>query len=155
MRKLLTVFLALASLCGGVVMAAAQSSHTPDQAKALVEKAVAFLKSEGKDKALAAFSDPKGQWVDGDLYLVVQDANDPKLAMLAHGVNKALIGKPQIETKDAEGRAFNQEMFAALSKSDDVWVTYKWPNPATKKIATKKAYFYKSGDVIIGAGVYE
>jgi cytochrome c len=53
------------------------------------------LKREGKDKALAAFSDPKGEFVDGDLYLVVMDAADGKLTMLAHGVNKALIGKPR------------------------------------------------------------
>ncbi len=78
MRKLLTVLFALAALCGGVVMAAAQTAHTADQAKAFVEKAAAFYKSEGKEKALAAFSDPKGAWVDGDLYLVVQDATDPK-----------------------------------------------------------------------------
>ena len=114
MRKFLTVLFALAGLCGGVVMATAQTAKTPDDAKAFVEKAAAFYKTEGKDKALAAFSDPKGAWVDGDLYLVVQDANDPKLTMLAHGVNKALIGKPQIDTKDAEGKAFNQDMLAAL-----------------------------------------
>ena len=155
MRKLMTVVLALAGLCGGVVMAAAQTAHTPDQAKAFVEKAVTFLKSEGKDKALVAFSDPKGQWVNGDLYLVVLDGKDGKLTMLAHGVNKGLIGKAQIDMKDADGRAFNQETAAALSKADNVWISYKWPNPATKKIAAKKAYFVKAGDVIVGAGVYE
>jgi len=154
MRKLLAVLVAIPSLCGGITLAAAQTSHTPDQAKALVEKAVAFYKTEGREKALAAFSDPKGQWVDGDLYLVVH-ANEPQLTMLAH-VNKGLIGKPQIDVKDADGRPFNQDMHAALAKSNDTWITYKWVNPGTKKIAVKKSYFVKLGDdVIIGAGAYE
>ena len=153
MRKLLAVLVALVGLCGGATLAAAQTSHTPEQAKAFVEKAVAFYNAEGKEKALAAFSDPKGQWVDGDLYIVVQ-ATDPQMTMLAH-INKGLVGKPQIDTKDAEGRAFNLDVIAGLAKSNDVWVSYKWPNPATKKIAGKKSYFVKTGDVIIGAGVYE
>jgi cytochrome c len=155
MRKLLTVFLAVAVLCGGIAMATAQGTHTPDQAKAFVEKAAAFVKSEGKDNAIAAFSDPKGQWVDGDLYIVVMDANDGKLTLLSLSVNKAMVGKPQIDVKDAEGKAFNQEMLAAVSKSNDAWISYMWPNPATKKIAAKKTFFSKVGDVIIGAGVYE
>jgi cytochrome c len=154
MQRLLTVFLALAGLFGMVAVAAAQSGHTPEQAKALVEKAVSYVKAEGKDKALAVFSDPKGEFVEGDLYLFVMDANDGKLTMLAHGVNKALIGKPQIDVKDAEGLSFNRDMVAMLSKADNGWMTYKWPNPATKKIAGKKSYVVKVGDVIIGAGVY-
>ena len=136
-------------------MAVAQAAHTPEQVKAFVEKAVAFYKSEGKDKALPAFSDPHGQWVEGDLYLVVMDANDGKLTMLAHGTNKALIGKPQIDVNDADGKAFNKEMVATLSKVDEAWVSYKWSNPATRKIGMKRTYWFKAGDVIIGAGVYE
>jgi cytochrome c len=155
MRKLLTVLVAVTGLCGGVVSALAQAAHTPDQAKAFVEKAVTFLKAEGKDKALAAFSDPKGAWVDGDLYLVVLDGKDAQLTMLAHGVNKALIGKAQIDVKDAEGKAFNKDVVATLATANDVWVSYKWPNPATKKIAVKKTYYVKSGDMFVGAGVYE
>jgi len=155
MQKLLTVFVAFAGLCAGSVIASAQTAHTPDQAKAFVEKAAAFYKSEGKEKALAAFSDPQGQWVEGDLYLVVQTADDPKLMMLAHGANKALIGKPQIEVKDAEGKLFNQEMIEGLKMSKDVWISYKWSNPATKKLASKRTYYLKVEDVIIAAGVYE
>ncbi len=154
MQRLLTVFLTLVGLFGMVTVAAAQNAHTPEQAKAFVEKAASFIKAEGKDKALAVFSDPKGEFVDGDLYLFVMDANDGKLTMLAHGVNKGLIGKSQIDVKDAEGQAFNRDMVAMLSKADDAWLTYKWPNPATKKIASKKSYVVKVGDVIIGAGVY-
>ena len=155
MRKFLTVLFGLAGLFGMVATAAAEGSHTPDQARALVQKAAEYLQREGKEKALAAFSDPKGEFVDGDLSLVVMDATDGRLTMLAHGVNRALIGKPQIDVRDADGKAFNQETQAALSTTNEYWVTYAWPNPATKKIAKKKSFFAKVGDLIIGAGVYD
>jgi cytochrome c len=154
MRKWLAVFLGIAALVCMVAMTTADDNHTPEQAKAFVLKAVEYLKREGKEKALAVFSDPKGEFVDGDLYLVVFDAVDGRLTMLAHGANKALIGKPSIDTRDANGKAFNRETLAALATADDCWVTYVWSNPVTKKIAQKKSYFVKVGDVIIGAGVY-
>lgn len=153
MRTLIAACFALIALCWGATLASAQTTHTPDQAKALVEKGVAFWASAGKDAAVAAFADPAGGWTDGDLYLVVH-ADDDKLTMISHP-NKALIGKPQVDQKDAEGRLFNQEMKAAVAKSGEAWISYKWPNPATKKIAPKKSYFKKVGDVIIAAGVYE
>jgi len=155
MRRFLTVLVALAGPCGGGTLAAAQTFHTPEQARAFVEKAAAFYKSEGKDKAIPAFNDPKGQWVDGDLYLLVMDATDGKLTMLAQAVNKALVGKPQIDLQDADGEAFNRDMVAAVNKDGNAWISYKWPNPITKKIASKKSYWLKVGDVIIGAGVYQ
>jgi cytochrome c len=154
MRKLITGVFALLGLLALTATSFSEGARTPEQAKAFVEKAVAFYKSAGKDKALAAFADPNGEFRDGDLYLVVMDAKDGKLTMLAHGVNKALVGKPQIDMKDAEGRAFNKETAANLTNSDSTWVDYKWPNPATKKIASKRSYFVKVDDVVIGAGVY-
>jgi cytochrome c len=154
MRKCLALFLSIAGLVCMVAMAAADGNHTPEQAKALVQKAVEYLKREGKEKALAVSSDPNGEFVDGDLYLIVFDAVDGKLTMLAHGVNKALIGKPSIDVRDANGKAFNRETLAALATADDYWVTYVWANPITKKIAQKKSYFTRVGDVILGADVY-
>ena len=38
----------------------------------LADKAVAYWKANGKDKAIAAFNDPKGQFVKGDVSCVVQ-----------------------------------------------------------------------------------
>ena len=156
MRKLIILILTLANLFAAVAAATAEGGHTPDQVKAFVQKAAEYMKTEGKQKAFAVFSDPKGAFVDGDLYIVAQDAVDGKFTMLAHGANKALIGKPQIDTKDAEGRAFNRDIIAALTKDgDEFWTSYLWVNFATKKIARKKSYFLRVGDVVLGAGVYE
>jgi len=155
MRKLLSMMLGLVGVVGMATLASAEGGHTPDEAKAFVQKAVEYYKTEGRDKALEVFSDPKGAFVDGDLYIVALNATDGQLTMMAHGVNKGLIGKPQIDVRDAEGRLFNQDTVSALATNNDFWISYLWPNPATKKIAKKRSYFVKVGDIIIGAGVYE
>jgi len=156
MRTLMALIVGVASFFGMMAMAAADDGHTPDQVKAFVQKAAQYMKSEGKEKALAVFSDPKGPFVEGDLYIVAQDAADGKFTMLAHGANKGLIGKPQIDTKDAEGKAFNQPVMAALTKDgDETWNTYMWPNFATKKISKKRGYFLRVGDVVLSSGIYE
>jgi len=155
-QKLKTLIIGLAGLFCLMSGAAAEGSHSPDEVKAFVQKAAEYMKSEGKDKALAVFSDPKGPFVDGDLYIVAQDAADGKFTMLAHGANRGLIGKPQIDTRDAEGKEFNKDVIAALTKDgDDFWASYLWVNFATKKIARKKSYFLRVGDVVLGAGMYE
>jgi cytochrome c len=152
----MTLLISLASLFCMIAVAGADASHTADQVKAFVQKAADYMKSEGKEKALAAFNDPKGAFVEGDLYIVAQDAADGKFTMLAHGANKGLIGKPQIDTKDAEGKAFNRDVIAALNKDgDEIWTSYLWVNFATKKIARKKSYFLRVGDVVLAAGMYE
>ena len=54
-----------------------------------MKKGIEFYKANGKDKALAAFNDPKGQFVKDDLYIFVLDLNGK---MLAH-TKADLVGK--------------------------------------------------------------
>jgi hypothetical protein len=131
-----------------VAMAASQ---TRDDAKTLVKKAVAYLKANGKDRALAEFSNPKGQFVNGELYLTVWDFNGTQIA---HGANSKLIGKQLIELKDMDGKAFVKE-FMAVGRKGQGWVSYKWTNPATNRIETKQTYLEAANEIIIGAGVYK
>jgi len=46
-----------------------------------VKKGVEFYKANGKDKALAAFKEPKGQFVKDDLYIYVLDLDGKMLAI--------------------------------------------------------------------------
>ena len=60
------------------VLFAAPVTHgaTAEEAKAMAQKAKAFYKANGKEKAIAEFNDPKGQFVKGDIYIVVQGYDD-------------------------------------------------------------------------------
>jgi cytochrome c len=129
----------------------AAEQGSADDATAMVKKAVAFLKANGKEKALAEFNNQSGQFKDRDLYIFVQDM---KGKMLAHGGNDKLIGKDLLELKDADGKFFVKNMIEVAGKGKG-WVDYKWTNPSTKAIDQKSSYIEKYEDVFVGCGIYK
>src|ERR1700741_3266870 len=60
------------------------------EAEAMVQKALKFLKANGKDKTFAEIDKKDGQFVDRDLYLVVYGMDG---TVRAHGANAKMIGK--------------------------------------------------------------
>ena len=121
---------------------------TPDEAKAMAEKAAAYLKANGPEKAFPVFDAKDGGFVDRDLYVYVYDA---KGTVVAHGTNPALIGKVMLDFKDVDGKAFIRESEAV---KDTGWVDYKWQNPVTKTIEAKKTYIIRVGEYLVGVGAY-
>jgi len=132
--------------------ASAATTGTADEAHALVEKAVKLIAADGNEKAYAAFNDAAGGYVDRDLYIFVIDL---KGTVQAHGANKGLIGKSLINLKDADGKAFIQEMISLANDKGEGWVDYHWPNPTSKKVEGKSSFIKKIGDVFVGVGIYK
>jgi hypothetical protein len=120
-------------------------------AEALVKKAVTYYRSVGKDKALLDFSDARGKFVDGEMYVTV---DDPTGKCLAHGANLKMVGKNWLELKDADGKAFIKERIEIANTKGSGWQTYKWTNPTTKQIETKSTFVQKTDGVIFSCGVY-
>src|ERR1700741_4809438 len=103
MRKyLFSIVLAVFSIVSSGAAGAADKG-TPDEAVAMVNKAVALVKAKGREAALAEFNNPKGAFVDRDLYIFVIDKDG---VTLANGVNARLIGKNVMQLKDADGKYF-------------------------------------------------
>ncbi len=130
----------------------AQQRSTPAEAEAMVKKAVAYFKQYGKEKAFAEINNPKGLFVDRDLYVSVSDLNG---LMLAHGGNAKMVGKSFLEFKDVDGKFIMKERIQVLKKANYAWQEYKFVNPVTKQIEPKTAYFEKVGDLIFGCGAYK
>ncbi len=149
MRKKLIfgVVVLLCIACAAPVFAQA----TSNAAREWVKKAAAFYHAQGKDQALATFSDPKGQFVKGDLYIFVLDLNGK---MLAHP-KAELCGKDFMVVKDERGKLFAAEIVKEAKEKGNGWIEYKWENPVTKMIEDKITYFEKVDDVIIAAGFYD
>jgi len=124
---------------------------TADEAKAMVEKAVAFMKANGKEKAFREFTEGN-KFKKNDLYIFVVDMNG---VILAHGSNPKLVGRDMSTLKDAGGKLFIKEIIDEANVKGNGWSDYKWANPVTKKIDLKSTYFQKTNDVIIGCGVYK
>lgn len=152
MKKILVgiVISLFGMLINTTVVAAEQGSA--GEATALVKKAIAFLKANGKEKAFAEFNNQNGQFKDRDLYIFVQDL---KGKMLAHGGNQRLVGKDLLELKDADGKFFVKSMVDVAANKGQGWIDYKWTNPITKVIEAKSSYIEKYDDVFVGSGIYK
>ncbi len=117
-----------------------------------VDRATAFYKASGKEIALAEFMNPKGQFVEDEMYLFVMDS---KGLMLAHGVNERFVGKNFLELKDSDGKPFIREIVDTANSKGSGWVEYKWYQPASRQVVPKVVYFDKIDDLIICSGVYK
>jgi cytochrome c len=106
MKRIITVICMAVFVLTISHVAVAAEFGTPAQAEAMVKKAAAYLKANGKDKALAEISNPKGQFVDRDLYVFVYDMNGK---CVAHGFNQKMIGKDLADMKDPDGKFYVKE----------------------------------------------
>lgn len=128
----------------------ALGAGTPEEAKALVAEAIAFYKANGKEKALAEFSKPKGHFANGDLYIF---AYDPNGTIIAHGGDPKLVGQDFIDVQDPDGKNFVREFIKIGPEGG--WVDYKWMNYNIKKNEAKTSYLKRIDDVIVGCGAYK
>jgi len=147
MKRFLVVL--LISLFGASLAFAGGSQ---DEAKSMMEEAIAFLNANGKEKTLAEISNPKGKFVKGEIYIFAYDMN---ATVLAHPVNSKLIGKNLMEVPDSEGKLFRKEIVEGAKTKGTGWVDYKYKNPANNKMESKTTYFKKAGDMILGCGIYK
>ena len=149
MKKLLAGIIVLMLVTG---IAWAQDRGSAAEAKALLDKAVAYYKADGQPKAFAAFNDAKGAFVNKDLYIFALDMNGK---ILAHGANASLIGRDMMGAKDADGKLFMKEMVGVANDKGKGSIDYKWENPKTKKVEAKSSYVEKVDGVVLGCGYYK
>jgi cytochrome c len=130
--------------------AVGQERGTPDQAKALVEKAAVRMKEVGVEKAFAAFNDPDGGFLDRDLFVF---AYSPDGKIICTPRLPTLLGRDATALKDVDGKEFGKEIIAVAAGGGG-WIEYRMTNPVTKKVEPKKTYAVKVGDYVLGVGAY-
>ncbi len=150
MKRLLTAIL-ISVLLISIAHAAITPRGTATQAVAMVERAVAYITANGQENAFKEFNNPKGQFVDRDLYIWVVDLNGK---ILAHGADAGLIGKNLIDLRDVDGKAFLRDATRLAKVKNTGWFDYKWTNPVTKEIESKSTYFQRVSDFIVCCGIY-
>ena len=122
---------------------------TPEDAKAMLDRAVAAVK-EDKTKALDMFNKGEGGFKDRDLYVFCANASDGILT--AHPVLK---GEPLTDIKDKKGSPFGQEIMRTASKGKIDEVAYWWHHPGSGEPLEKVTYFTKVEDQICCVGYYK
>jgi cytochrome c len=125
---------------------------TPDEAKALAEKAAAHMKQAGPEKAIADFNTADGGYVDRELFVVVYDPHN--LIVGSYGV-PALRGKDATMLKDVEGKEFGKEIIAVANGPGSGWVDYRMTNPVTKKVGLKTSWVIRVGDYVLFVGAFK
>ena len=128
-------------------------AETADEAKALLDQAVALFKAKGKDAAVKEIN-AGGPWKKGSLYVVVAQYDGH---MLAHSANDKIPGKNMLEAKDAGGKFFVKETIAAVKASGNGQIDMRWGNPVTKQIgdATMYSKAVPGLDVYVGSVVFK
>lgn len=152
MKKVVSILVVLCLAIGVAGVSFAAEVATAKEAEAMVKKAAAFIKANGKERAFAEINNPKGKFTNKDLYITVYDLNGK---CLAHGQNTKMIGKDLIELKDADGKRFIKERMEIAKSKGKGWQDYKHTNPLTKAIDEKSTYFEKHDDLVIAGGIYK
>lgn len=132
--------------------ASAAGAGTAAEATALVKSAIQYIKSNGREKAFAEFSNPAGKFRDRDLYILVFDMSG---VAMAHGAQPRLIGKPVAMLKDSDGKLIFKAYVDEVNAKGSGWVDYRWPNPVSGNIEKKSTYVEKYESLIVGAGIYK
>jgi signal transduction histidine kinase len=142
MKTLFSCAILGASLCA-LAPAGAAEKGSAAEAVAMTQKAIAYIKENGREKAFADFA----------LYIYVYDM---KGVALAHGVNPRMVGRNLLELRDGEGHYIVKRFIeTAQGPAGKGWVDYKWPNPVTQSLDAKSGYVERSGDLIVGSGIYK
>lgn len=98
---------------------------TPEELKAFVEKAYVYAQLEGKEKALAAFNDPHGQFIDGDLYIFAYDMNGVTMSL---PYQRGILGTSRWFLEDPYGVKIVQRMVSRAEQGGG-YLCYIYTNP--------------------------
>ncbi|MES2264611.1 MAG: cache domain-containing protein [Pseudomonadota bacterium] len=123
------------------------------KAVAMVKKAAAYYQRHGAAQAFAQFMNPRGEFIDGELYIAVHDARSG--VALAHGGEPKVVGQSLLELRDSDGVYVIKAIIEVGNRpSHSGWTEYKWPHPVSRKWVLKRAYTERVGDVLITCGYY-
>jgi cytochrome c len=148
MKKIITAAVALTF--AGIVMA--DDMATPDEAKAMSQKAQAAVNEMGADAAFAAFAADDGGFKDKDLYVFCMDMDG---VMLSHAVKPELVGKNLLDFNKYGDELF-KDMVKVAQDSGEGWVDYNWPYPGTDEVKAKTSYIMTNdGGFFCGVGAYK
>jgi CHASE1-domain containing sensor protein len=126
---------------------------TPADARAMVQKAATYYRSNGRESLLREINNPQGAFVQKELYVFAYDSG---MTMQAHPVKPELVGKNQLGIKDwPGGKYFRQEIQDIALAKGSGWVDYEYENPANKQRDPKTTYIERLDDLILCAGAYK
>jgi hypothetical protein len=136
-------------------VALAQQGGSPQEARAMLDKAIAAVKAD-QAVAIAMFLKGEGGFLDRDLYPFCFRIADGKVLASPKAVP---AGTDIRSLKDASGKAYGPAIYAAAQKPEGEITevpSYQFPKPGTLTPTFEKVSFVtKVGDLGCGVGYYK
>jgi methyl-accepting chemotaxis protein len=131
-----------------------RENATADEAFAMVEKAVEFLKTYGDDALLTDINKlSAGRFVERDLYLMVLNVDTYKF--VAHGLNPRTLGADIKNSKNMDNKYYLRELVDLAKHQGQGWCEYRWNHPVTNEVLTKATFVQRVGKLAIACGAYK
>jgi signal transduction histidine kinase len=128
---------------------------TAAEAKAMLDKAVAAVKAD-KTKALDMINKGEGGFLDRDLYVFCFNLSDGKAVAAGSNNARKLTGQDVRTLKDATGKAYGEQLYAAAKQGQINEVSYSFPKPGSDTTPVPKVSFVTGvGDLGCGVGYYK
>ncbi|MFZ6725735.1 cache domain-containing protein [Undibacterium sp. MH2W] len=143
--RLMAMFLLLTS-------ASTFAADVPEDAIAMVDKGLSYIEKNGKENLINEIKNKNPDFIKGDIYLYVRGIDG---VILAHPFNPKLVGKNMLELPDADGKLYRKDIVNLAKTKGKGWVDYRYNNPVSKEIENKSTYVYRTGDIILEAGIYK
>jgi hypothetical protein len=154
-RTLFASALAALTFLWGAGSASAQQSGTAAEARGMLDRAVALLKTEFKATALSEFNDKNNkQFHDRDLYVFCLKMSDGNITATA---NQALMGT-DVRALKFKDDLFGQRIYDTLKGSPEgsvATLAYNFPKPGTTESVPKESFVTRVGDQGCGVGYYK
>lgn len=112
-----------------------------DEARALVQKAVALIESEGLDAAVRRFHDRQGGFIDRDLFIIVLDRQG---YFRAFGMDPSKANKPSVAAPGVDLAELNHKTRITADEGGG-WIEFRGLHPISRLPADKMAYVLPAG----------
>lgn len=146
-----TLFIASAlALAAGTALA---EVAPPDDARSLLDAALAEIRTQGLEKAVKDFN-AGGKWKKERAYLVAVQLDG---TVLANSANGKLPGHNMLEARDANGRHFVKQAIQVVRANGSGQVDLRWGHPATRRLSDATMFVRRvpDQDVYIGSLVFK
>ena len=143
---------ARAQMLSGAVASIRLRQGSADEAQALVERALALIRSSSLGGASAELHSQSSGFVDRDLYVFALDRQG---IYRLHGASPKMEGRPVHEVPGIDAEYFLREIWKTAEKGSG-WVEYEIQNLQTRTVQAKASFIARlDSKTVIGCGFYQ
>jgi methyl-accepting chemotaxis protein len=124
---------------------------TADEAMALVDRALAFRQTSGREAFVQNITRVDMEFHDRDMYVFALDRTG---AYRAFGGKPEKVGSRVQDIAGVNGQALLADIIAQAD-TEPGWVEYDIVNPQTRAVQAKMSYVTRVDDLYVGCGVYK